>query len=288
MTDPELTTPSVPVEALEVPPPPRPSPAQAGPRRRSPFPIEVTWPGWLSRPRRFTLQQRLVWLTALAVATAVSLTGVALYFATRQSLYEQIDNELLETANLLSQRVASESDLSTVGGINPDTLRASNVVLVLVQANLGVTTIPGETITYDTGAPEVTIARTGRGHSTRSVVASTGEPYRIVSVPLVGREGYALVLGRSLEPALATLRQMWGILAIVAISGAVAAGFSGLAVARSSLLPIRRLTAAVTRITETDELAPITAKGPAELADLSSSFNSMVGPWPAPASGSAA
>ncbi len=276
MTDPELTTPSVPVEALEVPPPPRPSPAQAGPRWRSPFPIEVTWPGWLSRPRRFTLQQRLVWLTALAVATAVSLTGIALYFATRQSLYEQIDNELLETANLLSQRVASESDLSTVGGINPDTLRASNVVLVLVQANLGVTTIPGETVTYDTGAPEVTIARTGRGHSTRSVVASTGEPYRIVSVPLVGREGYALVLGRSLEPALATLRQMWGILAIVAISGAVAAGFSGLAVARSSLLPIRRLTAAVTRITETDELAPITAKGPAELADLSSSFNSMV------------
>ena len=270
MTEPESIAPPVPIEVPEAPPRPRPG------ARRSPFPIEVFWPGWLGWPRRATLQQRLIWLTALAVATAVALTGIALYFATRHSLYEQLDNELLQTANLLSDQVASENDLSTVGGINPDSLQAANVVLALVQANLGVTTIPGETITYDTGAPEVTIARTGRGHSARSVVASDGELYRIVAVPLSGRDGYALVLGRSLRPTLATLRQMWGILAVVAITGVVAAAFSGMAVARSSLLPIRRLTAAVTRITETDELAPITAEGPAELAELASSFNSMV------------
>ena len=198
MTEPESIAPPVPIEVPEAPPRPRPG------ARRSPFPIEVFWPGWLGWPRRATLQQRLIWLTALAVATAVALTGIALYFATRHSLYEQLDNELLQTANLLSDQVASENDLSTVGGINPDSLQAANVVLALVQANLGVTIIPGETITYDTGAPEVTIARTGRGHSARSVVASDGELYRIVAVPLSGRDGYALVLGRSLRPGHAT------------------------------------------------------------------------------------
>mgnify|MGYP000518823442 CR=1 FL=1 len=242
--------------------------------RRGPiFPIEVRWPTWVSRGRRSTLQDRLIWLTALTVAATVSLTGLALYLTTRQSLYDQLDAELVQSATQISQRVGG--DITSAGGLNADALRSANVVLVIVQANLNRTGISGETVAYETGAPEVAIARSGTGYSARTVTSTTGEPYRIVAVPSQV-PGYALVLGRRLTPTLTTLRQMWTVLAVVAVVGILAAALSGLAVARSSLTPVRRLTEAVTYITETDELTPIDETGPAELAELTGSFNSMV------------
>ena len=255
----------------------------ARPKRTLPsfLPIEVRWPGWLSWRPRDTLQRRIVWLTALAVAISVGLSGIGAYATTQVSLYAQLDSELLSVANIAAASVSQ--DLDSTGGLNADALRAASVVLVLVKSNKDVVPIPGETVTFDIGAEEIAVARTQEGSSARTGRASTGELYRIVSVPLepqidgqTSGDGYALVLGRSLEPTLTTLRQMAFVLLAVAILGVIAAAISGWLVAGSSLQPIRRLALAVARITETDELIQIEAEGDNELADLSRSFNSMM------------
>jgi two-component system, OmpR family, sensor histidine kinase MprB len=245
------------------------------------LPIEVRWPSWLSLRLRDTLQGRIVWLTALAVAISVALVGMAVYATTQVSLYAQLDSELLSVANITAGAVSQ--DIESTGGLNADALKAANVVLVLVKSNKDVVSIPGETVAFDIGPREIAVARTQEGSSARTGETSTGELYRIVAVPLTAQlegqttgDGYALVLGRSLEPTLATLHQMALVLIAVAVLGVLAAAVSGWLVAGSSLQPIRRLAFAVARITETDELIQIEAEGDSELADLSRSFNSMM------------
>lgn len=246
------------------------------------LPIEVRWPRWMSWRPRDTLQRRIVWLTALAVAISVGMSGVGAYVATQVSLYAQLDAELLSVANITAASVSQ--DIESTGGLNVDALKAANVVLVLVKSNKDEVPIPGENVTFDIGPQEIAVARTQEGSSARTAVASTGELFRIVAVPLQAQQqdgqtsgdGYALVLGRSLEPTLATLRLMALVLLVVAVLGIILAGLSGWLVAGQSLQPIRRLALAVTRITETDELLQIEAAGDSELADLSRSFNSMI------------
>ncbi len=245
------------------------------------LPIEVRWPGWMTWRPRDTLQRRIVWLTALAVAISVAVTGIGAYATTQISLYAQLDAELLSVANITAAAVSQ--DIESLGGLNADALKAANVVLVLVKSNKDEVMFPGETVTFNIGPQEIAVARTQQGSSARTGRASTGELYRIVSVPLTSQaegqttgDGYALVLGRSLEPTLTTLRQMAFVLLAVAILGVIAAAISGWLVAGSSLQPIRRLALAVARITETDELIQIEAEGDNELADLSRSFNSMM------------
>jgi two-component system, OmpR family, sensor histidine kinase MprB len=258
-------------------------PQEARSKRTLPrfLPIEVRWPGWTSWRPRDTLQRRIVWLTALAVAISVAVAGIGAYASTQISLYAQLDAELLSVANITAAAVSQ--DIESMGGLNADALKAANVVLVLVKSNKDEVPFPGETVTFDIGAQEIAVARTQQGSSARTGRGSTGELYRIVAVPLTTQaegqasgDGYALVLGRSLEPTLTTLRQLAFVLLAVAILGVIAAGVSGWFVAGSSLQPIRRLALAVAKITETDELIQIEAEGDNELADLSRSFNSMM------------
>ena len=203
------------------------------------LPIEVRWPRWLTWRPRDTLQRRIVWLTALAVAISVAVTGIGAYATTQISLYAQLDSELLSIANITAASVSQ--DIESLGGLTADALKAANVVLVLVKSNKDEVAIPGENVPFDIGSDEIAIARTQQGSSARTAVASTGEQYRIVAVPLTSQtegqstgDGYALVLGRSLEPTLTTLRQMALVLLAVAILGVIASALSGWLVAGSS------------------------------------------------------
>ncbi len=239
------------------------------------FPISVRWPAW-ARAHPLTLQLRFVVLTATAVALGMLLSGTGLYLTTRASMYDQLDNELTHLAAFMADRVTE--DQASLGGLNVDALRAANVTMVLVQANKGEVRVQGDTASFAITTLEISIARTQSGYTARTGYAQDGTAYRIVAVPLTsgGRSGTAVVLGRSLTPTLATLNNMWGVLAVVGVVGVALAVLSAWAVARSTLLPIRRLTTAVTYITETDELVPIEIEGETELSDLSHAFNSMV------------
>lgn len=233
---------------------------------------------WLRSLRSVTnrpLHQRLALLVTAAVAGAVAITGVAAYIITTLAIYDQLDRELTDIAALSSQWISG--DIDSLGGLNSDALATANVTVMLVRSDGRIRVPDGGGAGLVTTAREMAVARTQTGASARTGTNVDGEPYRIVAVPLSdGVNYYAWVLGRPLGPTNAILQILaislltFGVLAVVGASGI------GWIIARSGLEPIQRLTRAVTRVTETDQLAPIEVTGMDELTDLTKSFNTMM------------
>lgn len=235
--------------------------------------------------RTQTLQSRIVMLTTFTVAFTVVVVGVAASLITRWSLYDQLDRELIDVAGY--SRITISSEFETMGGLNSEALRAANVTLVVVRSDGELVRVPGEQVSLLVGFDELSIARTQTGNSARTGLGSDGKTYRIVSLPMqimadnTSGDGqtavnYALVLGRQTEPTQQTLNQLWIVTIVVGGIGVVAAAVFGNLVGRAALSPVRALSAAVKRVSQTDELRPIKAEGSDELADLARSFNAML------------
>ncbi|MDQ7991858.1 MAG: HAMP domain-containing sensor histidine kinase [Propionicimonas sp.] len=224
------------------------------------------------------LHDRLAFLVSAAVAGAVAITGVAAYIITNLAIYDQLDRELIEVAAVTSDSISS--DIEGMGGLNQDALQTANVTLLVVRADHRTIRPPGGTndeAALAVTAKEIAVARTQTGSSARTGVNTAGEPYRIVAVPLADADNkYALVLGRPLGPTNQILRILAFSLLTFGLAAALAAGATGWVIARSGLEPIRRLTVAVTQVTETNVLAPIELGGMDELTDLTRSFNAMM------------
>ncbi|MFV0405629.1 MAG: sensor histidine kinase [Propioniciclava sp.] len=221
------------------------------------------------------LQDRLALLIASAVAAAVAITGIAAYFLTLLTVYSQLDNELVEVANLTSVRVAE--DLENMGGIDASTLRAANVTVMLIRSDGSITAMPGREATLVPEFPELAVARMSLGSAARTGVDSNQNQMRIVAVPLVHEtQRYALILGRPLEPTLAILQTTGLTLLLFGGVGATVAAVAGYVIARSGIQPIRKLSDAVLEITATNKLEPIEIHGDDEVAELGRSFNGML------------
>ena len=124
----------------------------------------------------------------------------------------------------------------------------------------------------------VSVGRRQQGSSARTGIASSGEPYRIVAVPFQSTtEKFALVLGRPLEATNNIMGTLAWSLVLFGVLGAAVSSAIGFVIARSAIRPVQRLTEAVTRVTDTNDLTPITVDGSGELADLGRSFNTMLG-----------
>ncbi|GAA1429178.1 HAMP domain-containing sensor histidine kinase [Microlunatus lacustris] len=226
---------------------------------------------WL---RGFPLQRRVFLLTTVAVAVAVAATGLAAFVTLRISLYNALDDELIEVASTLAVPVAQ--DITRLGGLTESALRAGDVSVAAYRADGQMFFVPDEREHLELTADELAIARLQRGASARSGMATDGEQYRIVAVPITSLGNYALVLGRPLEPTNKTLRSVSAVLILFGALGVVLAAVVGASVARSSLRPVRQLSAAVEHVTATDELEPISIAASGDLALLADSFNAML------------
>ena len=226
-----------------------------------------------SRP----LQDRLALLIAIAVAAAVGVTGFAAYFVTLWSVYDQLDEELVQVAAITSDRLVE--DLENMEGIDPSAMRAANVTVMLIRSDKHVVQMPeaARQPTLVLSASEVAVARTSQGNSSRTGVDSAGELTRIVAVPLVSDDQhYAVVLGRPLAPTLTILRTLASSMLIFGGLGGAIAAAVGYYIAQSGIQPLRKLSDAVARVTETGRLTPIELKGDDEVAELGRSFNKML------------
>ena len=228
-----------------------------------------------SRP----LQDRLAWLIALAVLGAVAATGIAAYFLTTLTVYDQLDNELVDVAKITSTTLSE--DLENMGGIDASAMRAANVTVMLVRSDKHTISMPGRSTTLDIGDDEVAVARTAIGHSARTGVDSAGALVRLVAVPFqsdaaANTQHYALVIGRPLGPTLNILQILgWSLLVFGGIGATMAAAL-GYAISKSGIGPIRQLSDAVARIAATNQLEPVAIRGDDEVADLGRSFNRML------------
>lgn len=231
------------------------------------------------RLRRFlslpSVQRRIGILTGIAVAVAVAVTGFAGYLTAQFSLYGQLDRELTQIATLTSDAIGT--DVQALGGIDEQALRSVNLTMVLLRSDGVRANVPGQRVTLETGDQELALARLQEGASHRTVRGSDGQPYRIVAVPLPQVDGsYALVIGRPLAPTLNTLNDLRLVLLLFGSGGVGLGAIIGTLIARSSMRPIRELTRAVTRVTQTDSLDPIEVEGDDELSQLTRSFNTML------------
>jgi two-component system, OmpR family, sensor histidine kinase MprB len=227
---------------------------------------------WL---RALPLQRRVAYLTTVAVALAVAVTSVAGYVTLRISLYRALDAELVQTATSLAA-VPVAQDIRILGGLTERALRAGNVSVAAIRTDGEIFNVPDERDHLVLGPEELAVARLQSGYSARSGVTSGGEEYRIVAVPITDLGNYALVLGRPLQPTNDILSSLWLVLIIFGVAGVIIAAMVGAYVARSSLRPVRELSAAVEHVTVTKELTPITINATSDIAVLAESFNEML------------
>lgn len=226
--------------------------------------------------RSHRLQDRLALIVAAAVTAAVAVTGIAAYVITTWSVYDNLDKELVDVAAITS--IWLSEDLENMGGIDPNALQAANVTVELVRADNFRIVMPGRQPRLELGPSELMISRIGMGYSARTGISTSGDPYRIVAVPLTSTDQahYALVLGRPLEPTFGILGNLLNSLLLFGTIGVVLSAGIGFLIARSTIEPIRRLSDAVAHVIRTNQLEPIEVSGEHEIADLGRNYNRMM------------
>lgn len=219
------------------------------------------------RFQRVSLRNRVTWLAAICVAGAVALVSVAAFVTVRDSLHQQLDNNLTERAVQ-----AAEGPLVQT----PDLQRIPAAFLSATNMRMSVLTADGSEVSSGerppSGVEELAVAH---GKSDRSLRTDQETNSRVVAVP--AGDDSALVLSSSLRPTQQTLAQLSVVLVVMGGSGILLAAAAGTAVARAGLRPVQRLTAATERVAATGDLRPIAVSGDDELARLTTSFNGMLG-----------
>jgi len=218
-----------------------------------------------------SLAARISILAACAVGFAVAASSLAAYVTLRDQLHGQLDSSLLERA-----QQATRTDLVTAATLNnipSDFLGAADLRIFLVYADGGLVPNSAEGWVGSITADEQAVAAGNLDESLRTLYRD-GEEYRVATVP--NGTGTALMFVQSAEPIEDSLDRLGVVLLLVGAGGIVAAALIGLAVARSALMPVRRLSAAAEHIARTEELTPIPVTGDDELASLATSFNDML------------
>jgi two-component system sensor histidine kinase MprB len=218
-----------------------------------------------------SMAARISILAACAVGLAVAAASLAAYISLRDQLHDRLDDSLLQRAS-----AAADSNWvtqATLENVSADVLGAADLRIYLIGPNGGIIPHHNADVIAPVSSQEKAVARGGLPYSLRTI-DHEGEDLRAATVR--AEPGVALMFVQSQEPIEQTLDRMGLVLLLVGAGGIVAAALIGLAVARSALRPVRRLSAAAEHIARTDELRPIPITGDDELASLAASFNDML------------
>ncbi len=223
------------------------------------------------------LRARIALVAAAAVAVAVVLASVAAYFAARNELRGEVDASLAERAVTVAgiEGLRMRAGRPLPGG--PFGLQSRFFDPLYYQwvneAGFAVAP-PNAELLLPLEENDVEVAARRRDAFYRDVTVD-GVHLRMVTVP--AGAGEAIQLARPLTEVDATLRGLAVVLVFVGVGGVGVAALLGLAVARSALRPVGRLTAAAEHVAETQELAArIDVGRDDEVGRLASSFNAML------------
>jgi two-component system, OmpR family, sensor histidine kinase MprB len=219
----------------------------------------------------FSLRSRIAILAALVAALVVVLVSVAAFVTVRLNIYNSLDANLLQRAQQAAQsELADPAQLAT---IPTEVLGAGDIKLALLLSDGRGSSAEGQASAPPLGADELRVAAGVDGYSVRTA-EQDGAQYRVVAVR--AGPGQALVIAQRLDPTQQVLTTLGVALPVVGGVGVVLAALAGLAVARTGLRPVDRLTAAAERVAATGDLQPIPVDGSDELARLTRSFNDML------------
>ena len=252
-----------------------------------------------------TFRSRLALAAALAVAVAVVAASVTAYFLVRSELRAEVDRSLVERADVVSAVPARAIARTGEGGPRGRRggRRGGELLRGVPAPRLGgaagliqIISEDGQVIgTSSALEDEISTAESETGEefvalpvSERALRVANGGRRVFESVELEGTtlrvltaglgDGLALQVGRPLSEVDDVMGRLGWILLILSIAGVGLAGALGLVVARTALVPVRRLTRSAETITETRDLThPIDVKGNDEVSRLAQSFNTMLG-----------
>jgi two-component system sensor histidine kinase MprB len=219
-----------------------------------------------------SFRTRLALVAAGAVALAVVLASIVVFIVVRRELRRDFDNGLrTRAAEIARAPLHQEGPYLDVPGTE---IGGFGGYVQVVEANGTRLLTRGETVHLPVDKDVLGAARGERG-TFFSETTISGTRLRILTLP---GPGFALQVGRSAEDLDRTLRRVTILLIVIAAGGIAIAGGLGLAVARAALAPVRRLTNATERVTETGDLSErIDEDGEDELSRLAGSFNTMLG-----------
>jgi two-component system sensor histidine kinase MprB len=213
-----------------------------------------------------TLRFRLALVAAGVVAVVLAAASLVVYFTMRHELISQVDSSLTNHAALLQRR--PDAALGGFGEFGDDYVELVSPAGAIAGGNTRAMTVDSRIRAVATGKsdePYYTSTRL-QGYAIRSVVA-----------PLEPQFGGAVVVFRIVDYVNHDLDRLRLILLLVSLGGVGVAALAGALVSRTTLAPVRRLTAAAERISKTGEpreRVPETGRG--ELARLAGSFNTML------------
>jgi two-component system, OmpR family, sensor histidine kinase MprB len=206
-----------------------------------------------------SLRLRLTLVAATVVAVVVAAASTTTYFVMRHELYSQVDSTISQHAGNIQH--------------NPDfALRGFNAFVGDYTTLVGSDGQHAGPLPVDPAVRRVAVGKANgfyrdtriQGYSLREIV---------VPVPGVG----AAIVGRDIGYLHHDLGRLRLILLLVSLGGIAVAALAGALVSRATLAPVRRLTAAAERISETgDPSERVPEGGRGELSRLGTSFNTML------------
>jgi two-component system, OmpR family, sensor histidine kinase MprB len=222
-----------------------------------------------------SFRARLALVAAAAVALAVLLASAVVYVVVRDDLRGTVDDALRDRAAEISRfplRAIQEGDRPVLEGPG---LGGAPGYIQVVQSD-GTTIRPPEESVELPVSDHVLAVANGKGGPFFSDTHVSDVHLRVFTIP--GSSGFAVQIARPLTEVDQSLDRIRFYLILIALGGIAAAATLGLAVTRAALAPVRRLTEASERVTETGDLSErIESRGQDELSRLASSFNTMLG-----------
>jgi two-component system, OmpR family, sensor histidine kinase MprB len=222
-----------------------------------------------------SFRARLAIAAAAAVALAVVLASVTVYVVVRNELRGTLDSALRDRAAQVQHEPLRAFQAGDQAFLEPGPqLGGAPGYFQVVNADGGTIRLPNETVELPVTDGARDVASGDRsGYLSDADVA--GVHMRLITVPYA--QGFAIQIARPLTEVDHSLNRIRTYLLIIAAIGIALAAALGLAVARTALAPVRRLTGATERVTETRDLSErIDASGTDELSRLAGSFNTML------------
>ncbi|HKO74617.1 MAG TPA: HAMP domain-containing sensor histidine kinase [Gaiellaceae bacterium] len=223
-----------------------------------------------------SFRARLAIAAATAVALAVVLASVTVYVVVRSELRSTLDSALRDRAAEIQHEPLRAFQAGDDAFLEPGPqLGGAPGYFQVVSANGDTIRLPNETVELPVTDAVREVASGQRG-AYLSDADVAGLHVRVITVPY-GSQGLAIQIARPLTEVDHSLSRIRTYLLLIAAIGIALAAALGLAVARTALAPVRRLTGATEKVTETRDLSErIDASGTDELSRLAGSFNTML------------
>jgi two-component system, OmpR family, sensor histidine kinase MprB len=222
-----------------------------------------------------SFRARLAIAAAAAVALAVVLASATVYVVVRNQLRGTVDNALRDRAVEIQHAPLHAIQTGDDTFIDPGPeLGGAPGYFQVVSANGETIRPPNETVELPVNEDVRAVASGQRGgFLSDGHVADVH--VRVITVPY--SQGFAIQIARPLTEVDHSLSRIRTYLFLIAAIGIALAAALGLAVARTALAPVRRLTGATEKVAETRDLSErIDATGTDELSRLAASFNTML------------